>query len=525
MNKKLDIMKSINSTCVIFRMSFLLGLFLCTAASGQAQEKPTSATPFVFGAKHCTGCHDQPAKQTDNCRMVEWMTWNHLDRHRIAFDWFSDAGRASAAGKRAHAMAENLGISNLATARECIGCHAFPVEPGTPTAYYDNPLERAREGVTCVACHGGSKQWVVEHVAAADPAWKNLSGQERWLKLGMVDLKNPVTQARACISCHVGDTDESKGRKITHEIYAAGHPPLPGIEVAAFVAEEPRHWLNSSEKKPGNRPSASSAELLAVSGLVTLQSQLALFEKSHQAHTAKPDNGPEIAVYDCYACHHSLGGQQSRWRQSRTLTGAPGRPRLPQWPRVLVRYSLITADPANWQANEAQLMKLLAGVDKEIAASPYALPSTVEGSAFNDARQFIAAQLKRLEDQWNKAGTLKSANEKANLAAFVQSIINDTNSASLDYDTARQVAWAIRGSAGYLSKDQNELIREELARLDALAGLSLRAQKHNPTGPPPTVSDQQAVTELLAQRLKLVNQWQPDRFRQVLADLVKKISQ
>ncbi|MFM7593491.1 MAG: multiheme c-type cytochrome, partial [Isosphaeraceae bacterium] len=174
----------------------LIALYVCISASVHAQDKPTSATAFVFGAKHCTGCHDQPAKKTDNCRMTEWMTWNHLDRHRIAFDWFDKAGKASAAGKRAHAMAENLGIKNLATARECIGCHAFPVASGTPTAYYENPLERAKEGVTCVACHGGSKQWVVEHVAAADPAWKDLSGNDRWLKMGMVDLKNPVTQAR-----------------------------------------------------------------------------------------------------------------------------------------------------------------------------------------------------------------------------------------------------------------------------------------------------------------------------------------
>ncbi|MFM7592568.1 MAG: hypothetical protein ACKO85_12335, partial [Isosphaeraceae bacterium] len=253
--------------------------------------------------------------------------------------------------------------------------------------------------------------------------------------------------------------------------------------------------------------------------------QLELFAKSHQAHAAKPDNGPEIAVYDCYACHHNLGGQQSRWRQARTLAGAPGRPRLPQWPRVLVRYSLITADPTNWQANEAQLLKLLAGIDTEIAASPYALPSTAEGSAFNDARRFIAGQLKRLEEKWNSAGSLKSANEKPILAAFIQSIIDEPQSATLDYDTARQVAWAIRGSAGYLSKDLYELIKDDLSRLDALAGLSLRASKHEPTGPPPTVSDQQAVTDLLAQRLKLVNQWQPDQFRQILADMAKKMSQ
>jgi Cytochrome c554 and c-prime len=497
--------------------------FLTATVAAHGQQTATSATPYVFGAKHCTGCHDQPSKKTDNCRMTEWMTWNHLDRHRIAFDWFDEAGKASAAGKRAQAMAENLGIKDLTTAQECIGCHSYPVAKSTPTSYFETPLERTKEGVTCVACHGGSKEWVVEHVAAADPAWKSLSGVDRWQKLGMVDLKNPVTQARACLSCHVGDTDEKLGRKITHEIYAAGHPPLPGIEVSAFIAEEPRHWLSSSEKKAGNRASAGTSELLAVSGLATLAAQLDLFEKSHLPHVAKKDSGPEIAVYDCYACHHSLGGQQSKWRQARSVSGAPGRPRLPQWPRVLVRYSLINADPANWQANEIKLKELLAKVDGEISQSPYAIPATVDGSAFQAARQLISGQIKTLESRWLASGSLKPENATEILTVFINSMLNDANSGTLDYDTARQVAWAIRSATGALPTNSAGKLKTDLDRLDALAGLSLRAEKHDPLAPPPVKSDQQSVTDLLASRLALLNNWHPQEFRRVLGELVGKL--
>ena len=31
-----------------------------------------------------------------------------------------------------------------------------------------------------------------------------------------------------CLSCHLGNARE--GRVVTHEMYAAGHPPLPGFE-------------------------------------------------------------------------------------------------------------------------------------------------------------------------------------------------------------------------------------------------------------------------------------------------------
>ena len=97
--------------------------------------------------------------------MTEWLTWNNLDKHRIAFDWFDDDKKKTPSGIRAETIAENLGITNLQQARQCLGCHSLPVESNIPTSYFDHEMQRAREGVTCVACHGGSKEWVIEHVA------------------------------------------------------------------------------------------------------------------------------------------------------------------------------------------------------------------------------------------------------------------------------------------------------------------------------------------------------------------------
>jgi hypothetical protein len=51
----------------------------------------------------------------------------------------------------------------------------------------------------------------------------------------------------------------------------------------------------------------------------------------------------------------------------------------------------------------------------------------------------------------------------------------------------------------------------------------LRAEKHDPLAPPPVKSDQQAVTDLLASRLALLNNWHPQEFRRVLGELVGKL--
>ncbi len=42
------------------------------------------------------------------------------------------------------------------------------------------------------------------------------------------------------MSCHVGNA--TQGKVVTHPMFAAGHPPLPPIEVASFSKNEPQHW-------------------------------------------------------------------------------------------------------------------------------------------------------------------------------------------------------------------------------------------------------------------------------------------
>jgi hypothetical protein len=504
-------------------VSVLIALFAeVQGLSAQTIDAPTQAKPYIFGSRHCTGCHDQPGKSTGACRMTEWLTWNRQDQHRIAFDWFDEASKDSHVGVRARAIAENLGIADLHQAKQCLGCHSLPVKPETPTSYFERPIERSREGVTCVACHGASKEWVIEHVATADPDWKNAGGSERWQKYGLVDSKNPVVQARLCISCHVGDTDESLGRTITHAMYQAGHPPLPSIEISAFVMEQPRHWLHSNEKKAPARPTASAVDLLAVSGLTALRAQLALFSESESQRASSDGIGPELAGYDCAACHHVLGTRQSRLRQSRARKGTPGRPRLPDWPRILVRLGLTLSDPDRWQETERKLIGFLDKIDAEIAGNPFGIVSTSEGSSLRESLKLIDAQLARLHERWEKKGALTDTDSKETTARFLDSIIDDVQSRSMDYDSARQVGWALRTLLDRLDAELRLSIAEDLSRLDRSVGLTLRPVT-KPTDPAPTGADQVAITELLAERLKLANAWNAAEFDAVLRRIRERL--
>ena len=124
----------------------------------------------------------------------------------------------------------------------------------------------------------------------------------------MTDLVGPGDARGEVRSCHIGNPDEQK--VVTHAMYAAGHPPLPGFETATFSDAEPRHWQYLREKKSSpRRPSASSPTSAsrpiwsAASGIVALRETMRLY-----AAQARPDGSvkgprphwPDFARFDCY---------------------------------------------------------------------------------------------------------------------------------------------------------------------------------------------------------------------------------
>src|SRR5206468_1043440 len=127
--------------------------------------------------------------------------------------------------------------------------------------------------------------------------------------------RDPVRRSELCLSCHLGNADE--GKVLTHEMYAAGHPPLPGFDTATFSLVEPPHWWQPRKvdafKDPKSGPQWIKNFAADLSGLhhtktILLGSVVALREAMElmAAQAQAADQGPawpEYSHFECYSCH------------------------------------------------------------------------------------------------------------------------------------------------------------------------------------------------------------------------------
>jgi len=411
-------------------------------------------TPGIYLASHCKSCHDQERSRDYSkslldrtiCRMNEWQYYDQKDKHQIAFRTLQSP--------RSQAMVEQLGHRDRkATAvGACVACHAV----GLPEIVQLEP-EALAEGVTCVACHGPYADWVRIHpesillvgraggnqARAGRIDWTDLTRKDKERQFGMTDLWDPVRRAETCASCHVGHF--AQGKVVTHAMYAAGHPPLPGFETATFGDEEPRHWQYLREKTPERLSrlklpdphNLEQTQLVAVSGLVVLREWMTLF--ADQASASKPNPveapWPDFARFDCYACHHELQAKDGvSWRQVRSRNGHPGRPTAPEWPLILVQLGIQAANPRQAAMHETQFKQHLAEFHESMKVRPFGDPERVIPAARKTAA-------------WADS-LLKSLNQTTFDAAqahqMLEKLCEMARESIPDYDSARQLAWAFR---------------------------------------------------------------------------------
>src|SRR6185312_3755798 len=149
---------------------------------------------------------------------------------------------------RARRMGELLGYKEeVQKKEECLSCHGVVIrDPKLKDRSFD-----PNEGVNCVLCHGPFKEWVSKHsVFTEREEWRQLSRREKQEKFGLTDLWTPSKRTALCASCHIGDLKPNEPAKfVTHEMYAAGHPPLPSFEAATFSDQMPRHWDYLQQKR------------------------------------------------------------------------------------------------------------------------------------------------------------------------------------------------------------------------------------------------------------------------------------
>lgn len=490
---------------------------LASLGSLHAQEQPAekaaakkddkSIRQFI-GVGACVRCHEEPSRRDDTnwCRLTEYAIWQKEDKHSQAY--------AVLLNDRSKQMGKYLGIANVAADNRCLSCHAV-----VATEAQKGDSFKIEDGVSCDACHGPAGDWLTDHWREYKK-WRTLSAAEKERDYGMKDVRDPLKRTQMCLSCHLGDAKE--GKVVTHAMYAAGHPPLPGFEIETYAQAEPRHWRTLAEKlldmqkqqkadpnKDNDRqladlqkvaehmrfdPSEAPRTRLVVGGGVAgLRQQAALFAALADSKASETE-WPELAQFDCYACHHDL--RVKSWRQERGYPGKPGRPRLQNWPVVLPELAVRITGGASTDLDQA-----MAPLQHALDAQPFGRPSQlgpVANSIVNWCDELTTRVQKLKFDQPMVAKTLRE------LAAISASGIHD-------YDTARELAWAMKMVYSDLSsKPANaKQIEAIFARLDEQLRLKI------------PVGAQYNVLATLPQSLAALNDYDPASIQREFVELEK----
>jgi len=282
------------------------------AAAGYDGMVPDPRWVGLSAASCATGsCHGGPRGGLDDVQSFAATIWSDRDPHAHAYEVLHDP--------RSRRMARLLGIPAAHESRRCLVCHS--VQDASPDPLPELVLS---DGVACASCHGDATQWKELHTLAS---WQATSVEER-AALGYRDLSTPRARAETCLRCHVGDAEH----EVDHDLIAAGHPRL-FFEFAAYQRLEPRHWspLDKAETDPDFTPRSWT-----IGQLVTLEAVARLVELRAARAAADLEAGrrlhwPELAEFDCYACHRSLGPTVGRSAADFTRPPAPGSPSWQPW--------------------------------------------------------------------------------------------------------------------------------------------------------------------------------------------------
>jgi hypothetical protein len=252
-----------------------------------------------IGVASCASgvCHGRTVPRPDaTVRLNEYATWSQ-NYHARAYRTL-----ASDESKR---IARNLGLASAQTADICLDCHANNVSSEARADKF-----QISDGVSCEACHGAASGWIDSHTEPGATHAANLA-------LGLYPTEDPVTRARLCLSCHLG----TARKYATHRIMGAGHPRLI-FELDWFSTNQPPHYDVDDDYRA--RKGAASGFRLWLTGQVeAARAYLDVID-------ARLDGSklvPELALYDCHACHHPMS--DLRWNPANRARGVePGSLRL-----------------------------------------------------------------------------------------------------------------------------------------------------------------------------------------------------
>jgi hypothetical protein len=455
-----------------------------TAAEPDAKPEVSAVPPaaaasasFAYiGIDGCVRCHESPREAdnrpdsetglavTDFYLMNEATVWSKQDRHSQAFKVLENP--------RSVRMGELLGVDVKSPAAGCINCHALVLN--SDKREIGKWAHRLADGVSCEACHGPGEKYESAHHR---PEWRTLDPEVKAREFGFINVREAGAKTALCASCHVGDL--AQGKFVTHEMYAAGHPPLPSVEPYSLGLAMPPHWRPITAKKPevqkflGHDPEIRTiAREIVLGGLVAYRHSVDLLDQA----ASREETWPDFAVFDCYACHHDL--KRKSWRQERGYKSQPGRPAYRAWPDALPRATLLAMDRPLQEFDDR-----VTGLQTALTSRPFGVPTDVRVKA-GEARLALDAELQRAsqEIRWDAARSRKL------LDALAQTALEQP----WDFDSARQLGWAFVA----VSRDLPESNRlpaevapaiEELTSLLALAPAAVASAGSEPPELPTSV--------------------------------------
>ena len=503
----------------VIQLTLLTGLVFCdplTTSAGQPESNRRvtmvdSEGAEYLGVRRCKLCHDRRPESrpvdpidkefgfTDFVDLTEFHTWYDKDKHSQAYNVLE--------GNLGKQIGRVLGI-DVTKSERCLTCHA------TWRQEYRPANQEIKLGVTCEGCHGPSRRWFIPHM---DPPWRAKSPKEKE-SLGMVDVRNPVNRARQCFSCHLGSAAE--GKVVTHAIYAAGHPPLSGMEVETFFTKVPAHWTAVGKKNDAIKqllhydPAEKSQTKSVILGGVMALREAVNFFANRVATTRQETTGPDFADYNCYACHHEL--KKMDWRQRRGYRYTPGYPAMREWPEALVRLGIfqLSKDAGSYQKKKQELRAKLDRLHDAVNSRPFGEPGRIgnpreKSGVSGDLIAWLDRTITELEaSRYDQAAAVKALQKLSNPVEP-----DDPPYAQYpDYDYAKQIAWAMTAVYGDLNpKPANDAeIGQIFNRLHDRLNLEVQADR----------SASQGKTETsFSERLKSAASYDPVWFKEQLKTL------
>ena len=506
------------------------------ASCGYLAKGPTKDTAgdLNAGIQACELCHigstkGQAAKflkvyQSDEFVLLnESETWVQSDIHSQAMKCLN-----APLGKQ---MSKNLGY-NVAEAPQCLACHSADKSPTKPLAdkkYKD--FATAEGGVNCTVCHGLHERWQSDHYKTPDQEgqplpWRSKSPDYKWER-GMTDLRNPVVKAKLCVSCHIGNAGE--GKVVTHEMYAAGHPPLPPFELASFMEGEPKHWAYPTDPRlkffaqlpveerwskfhyHAEKDESYLSRHYATGAIAALRAEAELLMVDAESNV-KGGEGMDFARFDCYACHHDL--KYPSERQKRGYEGPPGRPTLRTatgLPAGLVAKHAEGIEAGGLKAKATGFEEKWSALRKAATSRPFGDPAKVKDTAkgvvdWCDA--FLAVQC-------DTPVPLYSTEQAKRLRDMVAEAATSPG-ALADAEAAMSLAW------GYttLAKEAKVMFPEaKLGALGKVIPLNVRVAPFNETSKDGTINP---VPAQFPPRMKAVNAFESTPFSNAFKGLLGK---